>query len=83
MENVKSRVEKDGLVIELSGHIDSSNAEAAEAAINEARSKSKEGSFTLDAQNLEYISSAGLTGHFTAFSGRTDPQAHQRFFGGL
>jgi uncharacterized protein (TIGR02172 family) len=60
MDNVKSRVEKDGLVIELSGHIDSSNAEAVEAAINEARVKSKEGNFTLDAQNLEYISSAGL-----------------------
>jgi hypothetical protein len=47
MENVKSRVEKDGLVIELSGHIESSNAEAVEAAINEARVKSKEGNFHL------------------------------------
>ena len=60
MDNVKNRVEKDGLVSELSGHIDSSNAEAVEAAINEARVKSREGNFTLDAQNLEYISSAGL-----------------------
>src|SRR5574344_1926338 len=60
MDNVKSRVEKDGLVIELSGHIDTNNAEAAEAAINETRAKEKAGDFTIDAQNLEYISSAGL-----------------------
>jgi uncharacterized protein (TIGR02172 family) len=60
MDNVKSSVSKEGLSILLSGHIDSSNASEVEAAINQERSAHPEGSFILDAEKLEYISSAGL-----------------------
>jgi uncharacterized protein (TIGR02172 family) len=60
MENVLFRIESGNLIIGLKGHIDSSNAPAVEAEINKIRSENKGGSFTLDAQELEYISSAGL-----------------------
>ncbi len=44
----------------LEGHIDSSNAEAVEAEITAAREKESFSSVLVDAENLEYISSAGL-----------------------
>ncbi len=60
MGNTDSRIENGNLIISLSGHIDSSNAPEVESQINAIRTKHSEGTFTLDAQNLEYISSAGL-----------------------
>ena len=50
----------DVLTISLSGHIDSSNAAAIEAEINEAVQRMPHRSLVLDMRALEYISSAGL-----------------------
>lgn len=50
----------DVLTILLSGHIDSSNAAAIEAEINEAVQRTPHRSLVLDMHALEYISSAGL-----------------------
>ena len=50
----------DVLTISLSGHIDSSNAAAVEAEINEAVQRMQHRSLVLDMRALEYISSAGL-----------------------
>ena len=60
MENVKYRTDADGLVIELSGHIDSSNAAEAEQAITAARESGSFSKVTVDCADLSYISSAGL-----------------------
>ena len=60
MENVKYRADGDALVIELSGHIDSSNAAAAEQAITAARESGSFSKVTVDCADLSYISSAGL-----------------------
>lgn len=51
---------EDVLTIGLKGHIDSTNADKVEAEINEARLGNEEKHLVIDAQNLEYISSAGL-----------------------
>ena len=60
MKNVEYRVDKDILYINLEGRIDASNATEFENGITEIR-KANQGTHTvLDADNLEYISSAGL-----------------------
>ena len=59
MENVTSRIENGVRIITISGKVDSNNAAFVEEAINAAP---KEGatSTVIDAENLTYISSAGL-----------------------
>ena len=60
MSKIEFRTDKDILYISLDGRIDASNAADVEKEINEIR-KSNEGLHTvLDADTLEYISSAGL-----------------------
>ena len=60
MKNFEYRVDKDILYINLEGRIDASNATEFENGITEIR-KANQGTHTvLDADNLEYISSAGL-----------------------
>ena len=60
MSKIEFRTDKDILYISLEGRIDASNAADVEKEINEIR-KANEGLHTvLDADNLEYISSAGL-----------------------
>ena len=60
MKNMEYRVDKDILYINLEGRIDASNATEFENGITEIR-KANQGTHTvLDADNLEYISSAGL-----------------------
>ncbi len=60
MKNIECRVDKDILYINLEGRIDASNATEFENGITEIR-KANQGTHTvLDADNLEYISSAGL-----------------------
>ena len=60
MNNVTFKLDGDTLVIYLSGHIDSANAAAVEAAINDIRSQNPHSSIVFDCDKLEYISSAGL-----------------------
>ena len=60
MEKIEFRTDKDILYISLEGRIDASNAADVEKEIGEIR-KANEGMHTvLDADKLEYISSAGL-----------------------
>ena len=60
MKKIEFRTDKDIIYISLEGRIDASNAADVEKEINEIR-KANEGMHTvLDADNLEYISSAGL-----------------------
>ena len=60
MSKIEFRTDKDILYISLSGRIDASNASEVEKSIAEIR-KANEGLHTvLDADTLEYISSAGL-----------------------
>ncbi|MBR0303837.1 MAG: anti-sigma factor antagonist [Clostridia bacterium] len=59
MENVNAKTEGGTLVIELSGRVDSANAAAVEAAIA-AETARPHSSIVIDAERLEYISSAGL-----------------------
>ena len=60
MSKFEYRTDKDILYINLSGRIDASNASEVENSISEIR-KANEGLHTvLDADTLEYISSAGL-----------------------
>ena len=60
MKKIEFRTDKDILYISLEGRIDASNAADVEKEINEIR-KANEGMHTvLDADNLEYVSSAGL-----------------------
>ena len=60
MNKIEFRTDKDILYINLEGRIDASNATEVENGINEIR-KANQGMHTvLDADTLEYISSAGL-----------------------
>ena len=59
MYTVKKKNEKDPMIIEISGRIDSANAADAEAEVQKAVS-GYTGSLVLDAAGLEYLSSAGL-----------------------
>lgn len=60
MTEVKFNLKDDILTIFLSGHIDSANAAEVEAGITAEREKSPSKNIIIDAENLEYISSAGL-----------------------
>ena len=60
MSLVTERIENNVLYLELNGRIDSSNAEQAEALIKEIKQAHPDLQSVLDAENLEYLSSAGL-----------------------
>ena len=60
MSFVTERVENGILYLELNGRIDSSNAEQAAEQIKTIRDAHPELPFVLDAERLEYLSSAGL-----------------------
>jgi len=53
-------IQNNDLVIRLFGHIDSNNASKAEEEIQELRAGHPDGNVILDAEQLQYISSAGL-----------------------
>ena len=58
--NVTYRLDKDILYIALEGRIDASNAAEAEEKIFSIKNENQGKHTVLDADNLEYISSAGL-----------------------
>ena len=60
MKKIEFRTDKDILYIALEGRIDASNAADVEKEINEIRTANQGMHTVLDADNLEYISSAGL-----------------------
>ena len=60
MSLVTERIENNVLYLELNGRIDSSNAEQAEALIKAIKEAHPNLQSILDAENLEYLSSAGL-----------------------
>lgn len=60
MNKIEFRTDKDILYINLKGRIDASNASEVEKEINEIRSSNQGMHTVLDADKLEYISSAGL-----------------------
>ena len=60
MDNVNYSKNGDMLTIALSGHIDSANAPEVEGAITEIRESNPCQCVTVDCDNLQYISSAGL-----------------------
>ena len=57
---MKKLLENNMLTIYLEGRIDSSNAAAVESELFEAVNANPEAAVTIDAQGMEYISSAGL-----------------------
>ena len=57
---ITHRIDKDILYIAIEGRIDASNASAAEEKIFEIKNANKEKHTVIDADKLEYISSAGL-----------------------
>ena len=60
MSLVTERIEDNVLYLELNGRIDSSNAEQAEDQIKAIKEAHPELKCVLDAEHLEYLSSAGL-----------------------
>ena len=60
MEYITYKMDGDCLTIYLKGHIDSANAPAVEKEINEAKDAEAPKHLILDAEDLKYISSAGL-----------------------
>ena len=60
MGNTTSEIKNGTLYIYLSGRIDSSNAEETEAAVNSSRTAGEHDAVIIDAEKLEYLSSAGL-----------------------
>ena len=58
--DITYRVDKDILYIAVSGRVDASNAAAAEEKIFAIKAENKGKHTVIDADNLEYISSAGL-----------------------
>ena len=58
MKYIESKIENGRATIYLIGNVDSSNAAAVEAEVNEAKGDAK--SVTVDCGRLNYISSAGL-----------------------
>ena len=60
MSLVTERIENNVLYLELNGRIDSSNADQAEALIREIKEAHPNLQSVLDAEQLEYLSSAGL-----------------------
>ena len=51
---------QEGLTVSVSGHLDARDASEVEAAIMRIRKEHGQGSLTIDATDLAYISSAGL-----------------------
>ena len=60
MSLVTERIENNVLYLELNGRIDSSNADQAEELIKAIKEAHPSLQIVLDAENLEYLSSAGL-----------------------
>ena len=60
MSLVTERIENNILYLELNGRIDSSNADQAEEQIKAIKAAHPNLQSVLDAENLEYLSSAGL-----------------------
>lgn len=60
MANVTNRIENDTLYLELVGRIDTSNADQIEQSIQKIRTENPTANCVLDAEKLEFISSAGL-----------------------
>lgn len=60
MYEAQGRVTDQGLIITLSGHIDSNNVKEAEADVLKIVEGTPEKPLTIDAEKLEYLSSAGL-----------------------
>ncbi len=60
MDQIASHRDGDMLTVCLSGRIDASNAAEVEQEVMAARSAEADAAMVIDAQNLEYISSAGL-----------------------
>lgn len=60
MEQITYRVDKDILYIALEGRVDASNASAVEEEITRIKNENLDKHTVIDADNLEYISSAGL-----------------------
>ena len=57
---MNSKFENNTLTIYLEGNVDTNNAEQIGQEIDNIRNNNPEGSFVIDAENLKYISSAGL-----------------------
>ncbi len=60
METVEKKIDDGLLTIILNGRVDSANAESVQAKIDEILSSNQHNTVKIDADNLEYISSAGL-----------------------
>ena len=60
MEYISYKLDGNTMTIALKGHIDSANAPEVEREIGEALDREVPEQLILDAQELEYISSAGL-----------------------
>lgn len=60
MSTVLSKLTNNELILSIDGRIDSTNAPQIEQEIEEIRSQSSHEKVTVDLENLEYISSAGL-----------------------
>ena len=58
--NITHRIDKDILYIAVEGRVDVSNADAAESQIFSLRNANRDKHVVIDAETLEYISSAGL-----------------------
>ena len=60
MASVTKRIGNDTLYLELAGRVDTSNADQVEQSIQRIRGENPTANCVLDAENLEFISSAGL-----------------------
>lgn len=60
MSNLSYRKNEDGLVIALEGRVDTTNAAETEEQLLAIRTENPDGALVLDADKLEYVSSAGL-----------------------
>ena len=60
MASVTKRIGNDTLYLELAGRVDTSNADQVEQSIQRIRTENPTANCVLDAENLEFISSAGL-----------------------
>ena len=60
MASVTKRIENDTLYLELAGRVDTSNADQIEQSIQRIRAESSAANCIIDAEKLEFISSAGL-----------------------
>ena len=60
MASVTKRIENDTLYLELAGRVDTSNADQVEQSIQRIRGENPNANCIIDAEKLEFISSAGL-----------------------